>query len=474
VIAALLLLYVREYRIGLKINGLFCLIELIFATYFAIKISTGGPVKQGMVYIDSLSMYFIFIIALMSFIISIYRIEYLSKEVERGHIEEKTMNYFNVLYQLFIFTMTLACSSENLGIIWIAIEGTTLASAFLVGFSTKEKSLEASWKYIMICSMGIAIAFLGVILIYIAGGAQIGDETLVLSFIELTSKAALLNPSLLKLAFLFIIVGYGTKAGLAPMHTWLPDAHSEAPTPISALLSGVLLNVALYGILRVGSIVKITAGAGFVNNLYIGFGLASILTASLFILQQRDFKRLLAYSSIENMGIILLAFGINVRFAVFAGLYHFLAHALTKSTLFMCAGNVYLSYETKEADRVRGVFKNSPVVAVVFIMGMLAITGTPGFAPFISEFNLVRGMFDAGREVIAVILLALLTLVFVGFFKTLMPMFYGEGKEGAYKAKIQTNIILAIMMVLIIGISFYQPPFIKILIDNSIKLLGGA
>jgi hydrogenase-4 component F len=258
------------------------------------------------------------------------------------------------------------------------------------------------------------------------------------------------------------------------MHTWLPDAHSEAPTPVSALLSGVLLNVALYGILRAGNIVKVAAGAQFVNTLYIGFGLASVLTASLFILQQKDFKRLLAYSSIENMGIVMLAFGIDVRYAIFAGLFHLLAHALSKSTLFMCAGNVYLYYETKEIGKVRGVFKNSPVVAVVFIMGMLAITGTPGFAPFVSEFNLIRGAFDGGKEFTAVILLALLTLVFTGFFKNLMPMFYGEDKKDSYKAKLSTNILLIVMMLLIIGISFYQPPFIKGLIDDSIKLLGGV
>jgi hydrogenase-4 component F len=232
--------------------------------------------------------------------------------------------------------------------------------------------------------------------------------------------------------------------------------------------------VAVYGILRVGTIVKLAAGNGFVNNLYIGFGLFTIATASFLILQQRDFKRLLAYSSIENMGIIVLAFGIDVRFALFAALYHLLAHALCKSTLFMCAGNVYLSYETKKIDKVRGVYQNSPVVAVIFIMCMLAITGTPGFAPFISEFSLIRGMFDSGKGFMAVVFLSLLTLVFVGFFRNLMPMFFGESTPEAYRAKAHTNVLLVLMMVLIIGVSFYQPPLIRGLIEDSIKLLGGA
>ena len=265
-----------------------------------------GAISNGIWYMDSLSAFMVAMISFVGLITTLYSISYMRHEVEVGEVASDRLRLYYTFLHLFMMTMLLVCVVDNLGIMWIAIEATTLASAFLVGFYEKPEALEAAWKYIIICSVGITLALLGTVLTYASSVHALGEISDALSFVTLKNNAALLDPTFLKIAFIFVMIGYGTKVGLAPMHTWLPDAHSQAPSPVSGLLSAVLLNCALYGILRFHIIVSITV-PGFSSTLLILFGLLSLVTAAAFIIVAKDIKRMLAYSSIEHMGIITLA-----------------------------------------------------------------------------------------------------------------------------------------------------------------------
>ena len=282
----------------------------------------------------------------------------------------------------FLFTMVLALSVKNMGIMWIAIEATTLASAFLVGFYNHKHALEAAWKYVIICSVGIAIALLGIIFLHLSSIDVLKSQQF-LDWTALYDNAKSLKSSIARFAFIFILIGFGTKAGLAPMHTWLPDAHSQAPSPISALLSGVLLNSAMYAIFRTTAIVNRNLGGSvYTGRLLMAVGILSMLTAAIFILTQKDYKRLLAYSSIEHMGIIAVSLGIFTPLSVFGALLHMINHSLTKSMLFLSSGNILQKYNTKQIRKIKGVLKLLPVSGTAFLLGLFAIAGTPALQCF--------------------------------------------------------------------------------------------
>jgi hydrogenase-4 component F len=404
----------------------------------------------------------------MSFIftmVSFYSLGYfpinrtLDKQEAGGHIYVACMLFF-------LSAMTLAVSTLHLGVLWIAIEGTTLASAPLIYYRQNKRSLEAAWKYLLICSVGIALALLGVF--FIAAGAQeIGIDLFLPQLIE---HAKELNPAILRLGFIFILVGFGTKMGLAPLHNWLPDAHSEAPSPISALLSATLLNCALLGIIRFYQICLSAGLDNFAGRLLIVFGMMSLLVAAIFITFQKDYKRLLAYSSIEHMGIIAIAIGIG---ATFAGLLHVVGHSLAKTLLFLTAGNILTIYKTKNISDISGLLKTSFSTGVLFIAGGFAIAGLPPFLPFLSEYLILAAGINRGHLVLMVFYLLFLSIIFVWISKIIIKIVQGSKRENVTgilpKMMIIPSTILAII-VLMMGL--YLPRSIACLIEAAAASIG--
>ena len=336
---------------------------------------------------------------------------------------------FRIFSSLFTFTMLLAVTANNVGVMWIAIEATTITSALLIPLHVTKASVEASWKYILIGSIGIALAFGGTVLGYFDFVNMAGRQEAALHWTVLRASASHLHPEVIKLAFVFILIGYGTKAGLAPMHTWLPDAHSEAPAPLSAMMSGVLLAVALYAVVRWEAVVNAAVGTGFTDNLFVALGVLSILIAAFSLVIQRNYKRMLAYSSIEHTGLICVGLALG-PLGTFAAMLHLLNHTLAKSTLFFLAGRVLHRYGTTEIGRVSGLLRVMPWTGGLFGAGVLAVVGLPPFGLFVSEFSLFRAGFAAGRPWLIGLVLALLAVAFVSMIGHLNRMLYGAPSAG--------------------------------------------
>jgi hydrogenase-4 component F len=357
------------------------------------------------------------VISFLFFLISIYSTGYLKES------KTQSENIFVGSMMLFLSTMTMVTLSDHIMVMWIAIEATTLASAPLIYIHRSEASLEATWKYLIICSVGIAMALLGTVLITLS--MDVGKVDVALSFSALSGAATQLDPTWLKAAFVFIFVGYGTKMGLAPMHTWLPDAHSEAPSPASALLSGVLLNCAYLGIFKTNKIM-IAAGLGdFSSTILIVFGLMSILAAATFILKQNEYKRLLAYSSIENMGIIAFGTGIG-GLGAYGALLCLIHHSLIKSSLFLTSGNILLGYGSRLIEETGGLVKLMPKTMVAFFAGFAGISAFPPFGIFIGEVFIIIAAFKGGHYVAAGIFIFSLTVVFAGFANQVMKISFDD------------------------------------------------
>jgi hydrogenase-4 component F len=318
---------------------------------------------------------------------------------------------YSTLVTLFLGAMSLAVLADNLGVLWIAVEATTIATAFLVGHNRTRRSLEAAWKYVVLGSVGVAIAFLGLVLLYAATVAA-GRPTL--SWIALTQGHLALDPSLLKVAGALAVLGFATKAGLAPMHSWLPDAHSQAPAPVSGLMSGVLLSVAFYAILRVQAVVDPVLGTGLMRGLLVAAGLLSLTVAAALIIRQRDLKRMLAYSSIEHMGLLALAAAIGGTLAIAAALLHVLGHGLAKSSLFVVSGRILTAEGTTQIADLRGLLTRRPVLAVPYLVGMAALLGLPPFSLFFSEVAIVVAGFQRGLGWVMAVAVGLLLVLFAG------------------------------------------------------------
>ncbi|MHB8065283.1 MAG: hydrogenase 4 subunit F [Ruminiclostridium sp.] len=462
--------------LGSMLLLVFSIISLIDINKSKALVSTG--IFKDLFYIDSLSGYILFITALAFFLVSLYSISYFGEELRKKVITLNKLKLYYCLSNAFVLSMILALTTQNMGVMWIAIEATTLASTFLVGFYNNERAIEAAWKYLIICSVGIAFAMLGIILLYYSSTVTlVGAKISGLNWNFLIQNASALDPSILKIAFIFILIGFGTKVGFSPMHTWLPDAHSQAPSPVSALLSGVLLNTAMYGIIRVLAIVNKSLGSSrYTGNLLILLGILSIGTAAIFILVQQDYKRILAYSSIEHMGIIALGLGICTPISIFAALYHTFNHAMTKSMLFLATGNVYLKYHSKKTSNIRGLIKTMPVTGVVFVLGIFAITGMPPFGIFMSEFNTVVGAVFSKHYIIAALFLIFMAIAFAGFIKQMSKMFYGKNTNKEIK-KGELDIIgptvLIILLCITIFAGIYIPGPFKSLLDASADIILG-
>ncbi|MGE5577257.1 MAG: hydrogenase 4 subunit F [Syntrophothermus sp.] len=463
---------------------------LVLGIRLAVEVFARGPVKSGSgaLYADALSAFVVLIVSALGFASALYSVGYMNREIQEGAVVARRLGRYYLWLHIFVFTMLFVAIADNLGVMWVAIEATTLASALLVAFYNKEASLEAAWKYIMICTVGITFALFGTILTYYSSLSALGEARGVLNWSTLVKVADKLDPKMIKLAFIFVLIGYGTKAGLAPMHTWLPDAHSQAPSPVSALLSGVLLNCALYGILRFHIITIKTVGPAFSSQLLLIFGLLSIGVAVPFLLLQHDFKRLLAYSSVEHIGIITAGIGIGGTLGLYGALLHLFNHAFAKSLMFFVAGNITQYYNTKKIARIRGVAQAYPVAGALLLLGAFAIAGSPPFSPFLSEFAIVSAGFAGGHAAAAVLFLFFLALVFGGviYYVTNMafgapPPRVGTGKNGPLKdgpPKSRGNawsaaaILLPLALVVVMGV--YIPAPLDSLLHQVVQVIGGV
>ncbi|MDF3001079.1 MAG: hydrogenase [Bacillota bacterium] len=477
-LAALLSIIIKKTKLLHAVSILSATTLLFLAGYATVAVTANGTLQYpwfwNLFYIDALSVILLDIVAVISLFVSVHAVGYLNGELRQGTLRESKIRLFYLLMHTFLFTMVLALTVNNLGILWIAIEGTTLASTFLVGFHNDKHTLEAAWKYVIICSVGIAVALVGIIFLHLSS-VDLIDPNRALQWTVLYQNAEHLNSPVLRLSFLFILIGFGTKAGLAPMHTWLPDAHSQAPSPISALLSGVLLNSALYSVIRVLSIVNKNLGdSHFTGRIMIGFGVLSIAVAALFILTQRDYKRLLAYSSIEHMGVITLAMGIFTPISIFAGLYHMINHSLTKSMLFLASGNILQKYGTRNITGVRGLAKVLPVSGTAFFLGLFAISGAPPFSIFASEISVFLSAFAEGRPLLGAVVILLLAAVFAGIAAALFRIFFGEAPDSCKPG--ETNlpgaIVLILMLILISVSGLYLPAPVKELLTSAQEIIA--
>ena len=439
-------------------------------------IVSGTVFQQSIFLLDPLSGIFLLIVGLLGLTAAMYSIPYMNRELADGHVAGRMMPRYYALFQFFILTMIFTLVVENLGLLWVAVEATTLVSALLVAFSLNRSSLEAAWKYVMVCSVGIAMALLGIILLHYAQAQAGFADGQPLSWLEMRAQAARFNPALVKLAVVFIIIGYGTKAGLAPMHTWLPDAHSQAPTPVSGLLSGALLSCAMYAIARNLAVVNLLPDVGrSAGQLLTGFGLFSIGVAVPFLLLQHDIKRLLAYSSVENMGLIALGLGAGTPLGLYGALLHLLNHAVGKAALFYLAGILIQKFHTKQILRIRGIVSAAPVLGGLFVTVVLAVAGMPPFSLFLSKLVIVQSLFADGW---AAGLLALLLLggVFAGVIYYMLSMAFGPAAPGMEKTDISPQMLppILILIVLLAGTGIWLPDWLDALLRSAALIVAGG
>ncbi len=390
-------------------------------------ITRGGASAGSLLQTDALSAWITLIIGMVGASGTLYAVGYLGEELDRGHLSLRRFRQFFCLFDLYLAAMLIAANLENVAIMWIAIEGSTLSAALLIGFERSKEALEAGWKYVILSSVGIALALFGTILVYYSSEHVLGVTSDALRWTELYRVAESLDPTAIKVAFVFVLIGYGTKAGVAPMHTWLPDAHAEAPTPVSAMLSANMLTLAVYAILRFKAVTDKTVGPTFTGKLIIGLALLSIGIASIFFLVQRDYKRLFAYSSIEHIGIALLGFGVGGP-GVFAGAWHLLNHAFAKSTAFYGAGLIFLRHNHKLLDRVGGLLRELPLAGTAIFVAGVALAGLPPFGLFASEMLIAVGAY-ASKPELAYVFLALLTLAFATLLYQVLRMGLGTSVE---------------------------------------------
>jgi len=426
-------------------------------------------------FLDGLSGVFLIAVAFVYAVVAVYSAGYLLPGI--GHI--RLRRWYWPLLNLFGLALLATPVMANLGVLWVAVELTTVVSALLVTSEGSDESLEAGWKYIVIGSAGLAVGLLGIVLIYAAGVPSLGDHYTP-TYTTLAHAASHLNPSLVRTGFAFVLVGFGTKVGLVPMHAWLPDAHSEGPSPISAMLSGALLAAALYAVLRMGAIAQRAVGPTYVHVLLLVFGSLSLLLAALFALRQTNYKRLLAYSSIEHMGIVSLGIGIGGPVAAYGAFFHVIVHAAGKTLAFFGAGGLLSRYETREADGVRGVIRAAPFTGVMVLLGALAITGVPPFGIFRSELLIVTGGFSHSRYALAGLLVVFANVAFVGVYQVFHRMVLSPGEATAgdrthvgrpEQPLMAVAMVISLIVVLVLGLWIPSP--LNRLLHGAATVIGG-
>jgi len=469
--AAIVLAFVGDRRFAPEINIIGSAATFIAGVVLAVHVYYEGPMIAGgnFFFVDAFNVYLTVLTAFVSMTTAIFSRRYMRREREHGRVSHWGMRFYHAMFQLFIFAMLLALLTNNIGVLWIAMELATLSTVLLVSLYRTPRAIEAAWKYFILCGVGIAQALFGTVLLYFAAEKVLGEGGEALLWTNLIQVSGQLEPTVLRLAFVFLMVGYGTKVGLVPLHNWLPDAHSEGPTPISAVLSGLLLNIALYALVRCKVLVDLSTGTNMAGNMMMGFGLLSILVASFSLLRRKDIKRLFAYSSIEHMGIATFAFGLGGPIATFGALLHMLVHSLTKSSIFFTVGHASQMHGTQEMSKIKGLIKGNPLVGWGLVFGVMAIVGMPPFGVFTSEFLILTAtMKDA--PLLAPLLLLGLGVAFAALFRRVQPMISGAVPSNQKPVKAShIPIILHMVLVLIIGI--YMPNFLSEWFHTAVGLL---
>lgn len=459
----------------LHLGGIIVVLVLILKTAFLIY--SGGELSAlaDLFYADRLTAVFLLVIGVMGFLNGLYSIGYLRYDLAGEELGVDSCSTYYGFFHLFLFTMLFTVLSNNIALMWVGIEATTLGSVFLVGIYGRRESLEAAWKYILICSVGIAFALYGTILIYAGSFNLLQNAHNSMLWTEVVKSAGMLDPQVVKLAFVFILIGFGTKAGLFPMHTWLPDAHSEAPSPVSSLLSGVLLKCALFAIIKYYMIATRCLGPDFPRLLLLIFGILSIACAAFLIFAQRDLKRMFAYSSIENIGIIATGLGIGGPLGVFAALLHTINHSITKSLLFCTSGNILIKYGTRDLKAIKGVFRAAPITAFFLGSGALGIAGCPPLNIFISKLLTISAGIQAGYLWPMLLCLALLVVVFASFLRLIGETLFGEPPEGVEKGDVNwiTLLPIALLFLLMLASGVHTPEPLAELLEGAASLVTG-
>jgi hydrogenase-4 component F len=471
-VGALVLAAIGDRGFAPTINVAASLATWLASIALTARVITDGPmlVLDKLFFIDPFNVFLVALTAFVGLTTAIFSRPYMRIEQQHGRLTAARLRLYHSMYQLFNFTMLLALMTNNMGILWVALEAATLTTVLLVSLYRTPASLEAAWKYFILCGVGIAQALFGTILLYFAAEKLLGAEGGALLWTELNAVKGALEPTVLSLAFVFLLVGYGTKVGLVPLHNWLPDAHAEGPTPVSAVLSGLLLNVALYAVIRCKVLVEGALQTSFARDLLMGFGLLSVVVAAFLLSRQKDIKRLFAYSSVEHMGIITFAFGMGGPIANFAGLLHMTVHSLTKSAIFFAAGHAAQKAGTQMIDGIRGLITLSPVVGWGLALGSLAILGMPPFGVFASEFLILTTAMREHSWATPFLLLAL-GVAFAAVFSKVQPMIFGETTAARLPqrpAMIPVFVHLAIVLML----GLWIPPFLADWYRQAARLIG--
>ena len=446
-------------RWGAEANVAFSAATFAAAAALTERVIADGSmlVAHEQFFVDPFNVFLIALTALVGFTTSVFSRPYMRVEEHHGRVNRRRMRLYHSMYQLFVFTMLLALSTNNLGLLWVAMEAATLSTVLLVSLYRTAASIEAAWKYFILCGVGIAQALFGTILLYFAAEKVLGAEgSTALLWTHLNAVKGQLEPTVLGLAFVFLLVGYGTKVGLAPLHNWLPDAHAEGPTPISAVLSGLLLNVALYAVVRCKVLVEGATHSPLPGRLMMGFGLLSVVLAAFFLWRQRDIKRLFGYSSIEHMGIVTFAFGMGGPIANFAALLHMTVHSLTKSAIFFTVGHAAQKAGTQIMDDIRGLIVVSPTIGWGLMVGTLAILGMPPFGVFTSEFLVLTTAMREHAWATPILLLAL-GIAFAAIFTRVQAMVFGDTRlQRLPHSPALLPVFAHLLLVLMLGV--YIPP----------------
>jgi hydrogenase-4 component F len=464
-----------------RLNLISFLVISVLAAALAVTVLREGPLAAlgDALHADALSALVVGLTAFVGLATAIYAVGYMRHDEQSGRITATQIHRFYTLTPLLTFAMLLVVLANNLGVMWIAIEGTTLSSVLLVAFYNERTSLEAAWKYIIIGSVGISLALFGTVVTYFAASSvvtpEIGGS---LNWSTLVTAAERFNPAAMRLGFLLALVGYGTKAGLVPMHTWKPDAYAEAPAPSAALLGAAFINCALYAIIRFTILAQRCLGDDFTANLLMLFGLASILIAAPFVIAQRNFRRILAYSSIDHAGIMVAALGFGGKLGALGAMLHMVFHSLTKPLMFFCAGNVQQQFATPYFWKVRGVMRTLPWTGGIFLMATLAVTGTPPFGLFQSEFTILSAALAAGHDCRAALFLIGVVTIFAGFLVHMSKLSLGapahpnaSGRAAECPWKLGA---MALVAATVITLGFWVPGPLYELVRQTAQIIGGV
>jgi hydrogenase-4 component F len=471
---AAVLAWLGARRSAPEINVGFSLVTFLAACALTARVIEQGSllVAREQFLVDPFNVFLVTLTAFVGLTTSLFSRSYMRIESEHGRLSPARLRLYHSMYQLFTGTMLLALTTNNLGLMWVAMEAATLSTVLLVTLYRTPASLEAGWKYFILCGVGIAQALFGTMLLYFAAEKVLGGQgSTALLWTHLDAVKGQLEPTVLSLAFVFLLVGYGTKVGLAPLHNWLPDAHAEGPTPISAVLSGLLLNVAIYAVVRCKVLVEGSLQSTLPSRMLMGFGLTSVVLAAFFLWRQRDIKRLFAYSSIEHMGIVTFAFGMGGPVANFAALLHMTVHSLTKSAIFFAVGHAAQKSGSQLMENIRGLITISPTIGWGLMLGSLAILGMPPFGVFASEFLILTTAMKQQPWATPILLLAL-GIAFAAIFGKVQPMVFGEttAKRLPHPPAL-LPVFVHLALVLLLGL--YVPPYLADWYREAARLIGG-